>query len=377
MPQRDRNRFPNKEGSDLALYATSPLFRVPTPDGPSRRFCCAFKQRAVGKHGHIQRGDGGQHLQRHTQAAAVHRSQPARCRLHAHRQHQAESPDHQPEVPVHQYVPVYHLRRHRCYQVHDSQLDEYQYNLDMDDQLVLPEITKNLIDTLVSQGRISFADIVEGKGSGACILLGGPPGTGKTLTAEIFAESTERPLLSVQAAQLGVNPDTVEKELNLILQRGARFNAVILLDEADIDIRERGTNLAQNAIVAAFLRTLETHNATLFLTTNRTNNVDDAIASRCLARIDYDMPTNDEQKPIWKILNHINQSGLSDHDIDTIVERHHQFSGRDIKQILKLASLWSSSKQTPVTTESIDFVAAFIPTRPFQIKNHPPQNETK
>ena len=261
--------------------------------------------------------------------------------------------------------------------MHDSQLDEYQYNLDMGDQLVLPETTKNLIDTLVSQGRVSFNDIIEGKGSGACILLGGPPGTGKTLTAEIFAESTERPLLSVQAAQLGVNPDTVEKELNLILQRGARFNAVILLDEADVYIRERGTNLAQNAIVAAFLRTLETHNATLFLTTNRTNNVDDAIASRCLARIDYDMPTNDEQKQIWKILNHINQSGLSDHDIDTIVERHHQFSGRDIKQILKLASLWSSSKQTPVTTESIDFVAAFIPTRPFQSKNHPPQNEAK
>ena len=130
-------------------------------------------------------------------------------------------------------------------------------------------------------------------------------------------------------------------------------------------------------IVAAFLRTLQTHNATLFLTTNRTNNVDDAIASRCLARIDYDMPTNDEQKPIWKILNNINQTGLSDHDIDTIVERHHQFSGRDIKQILKRASLWSSSKQTPVTTESIDFVAAFIPTRPFPSKNHPPQNETK
>ena len=238
-------------------------------------------------------------------------------------------------------------------------------------------VIKNLIDTLVSQGRVLFNDIIEGKGSGACILLGGPPDTGKTLTAEIFAESTERPLLSVQAAQLGINPENVEKELNLVLQRGARFNAVILLDEADVYIRERGINLEQNAIVAAFLRTLETHNATLFLTTNRTGSVDDAIASRCLARIDYDMPTNDEQKPIWKILNNINQTGLSDHDIDTIVERHHQFSGRDIKQILKLASLWSSSKQTPVTTESIDFVAAFIPTRPFPSKNHPPQNETK
>ena len=33
-PALDHNRFPNKDGSDLALYATSPLFRVPTPDRP-------------------------------------------------------------------------------------------------------------------------------------------------------------------------------------------------------------------------------------------------------------------------------------------------------------------------------------------------------
>ena len=68
----------------------------------------------------------------------------------------------------------------------------------------------NLVNMLVSQGRISFEDIIEGKGSGVCVLLTGPPGVGKTLTAEVFAEATERPLLSVQAAQLGVSADTIE-----------------------------------------------------------------------------------------------------------------------------------------------------------------------
>ena len=99
---------------------------------------------------------------------------------------------HDPEIPIHPYVLVYHLSRHTRYRVNVSELEEYRFNTQLGDQLVLPKVTKNLVDVLVSQGRVSFRDIIEGKGSGACILLGGPPGVGKTLTAEVFAEATER-----------------------------------------------------------------------------------------------------------------------------------------------------------------------------------------
>ena len=93
--------------------------------------------------------------------------------------------------------------------------------------------------------------------------------------------------MSVQAAQLGIAADKIEESLAHILNLGNRWNAVVLLDEADVYISERGHDLAQNAIVAAFLRVLENHTSTVFLTTNRIGMVDDAIASRCLARIDY------------------------------------------------------------------------------------------
>ena len=270
----------------------------------------------------------------------------------------------QPEIPVHPLVPIYHLGRHTRHKIHVGDLEEYQFDHGMGDNLVLPALTKQLVNTLIGQGRVSFQDIIEGKGAGACVLLGGPPGVGKTLTAEVFAEATERPLLSVQAAQLGTDPDKIESNLVRVLNRGSRWNAVVLLDEADVYIHERGTNLQQNAIVAAFLRVLERHTATIFMTTNHIRAVDDAIASRCIARIDYDTPTREQQREIWTILNHLNASQLSPVDIDLITSNHHDLTGRDIKQILKLASLWAANHGTPIDPEVIDFVKQFVPSRP-------------
>ena len=267
-----------------------------------------------------------------------------------------------PEIPVHPYIPVYHLGRHGRYKVHVSNLQIYEFDKDLDRNLILPKQTKNLIDALVSQGRVSFKDIIEGKGEGACILLGGPPGVGKTLTAQVFAEATERPLLSVQAAQLGVNPDTIEQHFRSILNLGSRWNAVVLLDEADVYIAERGSDLAQNSIVASFLRILEQHTATVFMTTNRTGNVDDAVLSRCLARITYEPPDKESQRRIWSVMADLNGVDLAKCEIDEIVSRHGSMTGRDIKQALKLGALWAEGHGGRVAPETIDFVTSFLPT---------------
>ena len=166
----------------------------------------------------------------------------------------------------------------------------------------------------------------------------------------------------MQAAQLGTSPDKIEENLRNVLRRGSRWNAVVLLDEADVYISERGSNLSQNAIVAAFLRILENHTATIFLTTNHLDKVDDAVCSRCLARIDYRLPTVENQRRIWQVLNELNGVGLSEADIEVIVDAYHDLSGRDIKQILKLASLWAASQNVAVCPEIISFVREFLPT---------------
>ena len=286
-----------------------------------------------------------------------------------------------PEVPVRPYVPIYHLGHHRRYKINVMDLRDYVFDKTLADQLILPEVTKDLVNVLVSQGRVSFQDIVEGKGAGICVLLGGPPGVGKTLTAEVFAEATERPLLSVHAAQLGVSANDIERNLRETLQKGSRWNAVVLLDEADVYIAERGTDIHQNAIVVAFLRVLENHTATIFMTTNHLEGVDDAVASRCLARIDYEMPSKEDQRLIWKVLSELNgvyfyfkgcsHRKLGDkawcicHEavIERIVGKHDDLSGRDIKQLLKLAALWSESQGREIELDTIDFVRQFLPTR--------------
>ena len=286
-----------------------------------------------------------------------------------------------PEVPVRPYVPIYHLGHHRRYKINVMDLRDYVFDKTLADRLILPEVTKDLVNVLVSQGRVSFQDIVEGKGAGICVLLGGPPGVGKTLTAEVFAEATERPLLSVHAAQLGVSANDIERNLRETLQKGSRWNAVVLLDEADVYIAERGTDIHQNAIVAAFLRVLENHTATIFMTTNHLEGVDDAVASRCLARIDYEMPSKEDQRLIWKVLSELNGvyfyfKGCSHrkpgdkawcicHEavIERIVGKHDDLSGRDIKQLLKLAALWSESQGREIELDTIDFVRQFLPTR--------------
>jgi hypothetical protein len=193
------------------------------------------------------------------------------------------------EIPVHPFVMTFALRLHTRLRLHVNFLTRYVYDTHMDEKLILPQKTKDLVGTLIAQSRTGFDDIIEGKGMGVTVLLGGPPGVGKTLTAEVFAEASEKPLYSIQAAQLGISADSVEKNLTQFLSRASRWGAIALIDEADVYIQTRDRNMEHNAIVASFLRVLEYQTSILFLTTNRANEVDDALISRCIARVNYNV----------------------------------------------------------------------------------------
>lgn len=79
----------------------------------------------------------------------------------------------------------------------------------------------------------------------------GPPGVGKALAAECVADLYERPLYSVTSGDVGVDPDTVEERLGEIFDHAVTWNAVLLLDEADVFLAERNLeNLERNALVS-------------------------------------------------------------------------------------------------------------------------------
>lgn len=275
-----------------------------------------------------------------------------------------EDPDEsfeEPIVPLFPVLPVFDLKRHMRLRVHMRNMTEYVYDQKLGEKLVLQPEIRSMVDMLV-QHKGGFRDIIGGKGGGATILCAGPPGTGKTLTAEIYAEVDQRALYSVQCSQLGTDPDKLEESLLKAFGRAQRWNAILLLDEADVYVAARGSNLEQNAIVGVFLRVLEYYSGVLFMTTNRADLVDDAIASRCIARLSYSIPTRDDLKKIWRILCDVMNVSLSDEQINMIVTSNPNTSGRDVKNLLKLATLIAAAHGAPITPEVINYVRRFKPT---------------
>jgi SpoVK/Ycf46/Vps4 family AAA+-type ATPase len=91
-----------------------------------------------------------------------------------------------------------------------------------------------------------------GKGQGLILLLSGPPGTGKTLTAEAVADKTRRPLYYLQAEDLGTDASRLGPKIKKVFEMATEWDAVILLDEADVFMAERDPgDIARNELVSS------------------------------------------------------------------------------------------------------------------------------
>jgi hypothetical protein len=263
------------------------------------------------------------------------------------------------KIPLHCYVHLFHFEWNQNIWVHVQHMTEYRYQPELRDKLVLPPHHRDLIDILTSNMNVFVQDFVPGKSGGTTILCQGAPGLGKTLTAEIYSEVVGKPLYRVHSGQLGTTAASVGATLSGILRRAMRWDAILLLDEADVYIRRRDNDLEHNAIVAEFLRTLEYFNGLLFMTTNRIGDVDDAILSRCIATIHYDTPPKQDAIRLWKLLAERFGADLSDELIEALTIAYPKASGRDIKELLKLATRYCNAKQIPPSEEAFRLCALF------------------
>jgi hypothetical protein len=262
-------------------------------------------------------------------------------------------------IPLHCYVHLFHLEWNRNIWVHVQHMTEYRYQPELRDKLVLPSHHRDLIDILTSNMNVFVQDFVPGKSGGTTILCQGAPGLGKTLTAEVYSEVVGKPLYRVHSGQLGTTAASVGATLTGILRRAMRWEAIILLDEADVYIRRRDNDLEHNAIVAEFLRTLEYFNGLLFMTTNRIGDVDDAIQSRCIATIHYETPTRADALRLWRLLSDQFNAGLGDELIEALTTTYPNASGRDIKELLKLSTRYCKAKQIAPSEEAFKLCALF------------------
>lgn len=227
-------------------------------------------------------------------------------------------------------------------------MTEIKWRDDAWDKLVVDPEEKDMIHSLVKFHGTGFTDIIEGKGGGTIFLLHGKPGWGKTASAEAVAELLHKPLYSVGVGELGVNTETLEAKLRNILDVAVIWDAVLLLDEADIFLEERDDhNIHRNAMVGVFLRLLEYHNGVLFLTTNRVKKIDPAFFSRISVALHY--KSDGKAFPVWT--NLLTAAGLNPEWAKELYT--YDVNGRQIKNSIRMAQTLARSKGRKVQVSDL------------------------
>lgn len=262
-------------------------------------------------------------------------------------------------IPTHPYVYIFNLETHKPSWILSDNMSEYQYNKNLVEKLILPKRFKTLVDILATNTDILSADIVAGKSAGTIIMATGEPGLGKSLTAEATAEAKGAILYKVQSDQLGTQPEKMEERFKEIFARAERWKAVLLIDECDIYVHERGESIEQNAIVGVILRTFEYFGGLMFLTTNRDVIIDDAVLSRCAAVIRYEYPTDEDAYKLFHIFADLFEIALPDPILEEFRKQHPRLSGRSIKNVLRLTARRGVKS---VTLEDLLLSKEFVPS---------------
>ncbi|KAI5460478.1 hypothetical protein BGZ63DRAFT_464601 [Mariannaea sp. PMI_226] len=214
--------------------------------------------------------------------------------------------------------------------------------------LVNSHISKTIINEEDDEEQLEVNDMIPGKGKGLVILLYGPPGVGKTSTAETIAIATRKPLFSVSVADVGTKATHVESNLSRIFSLATKWQAILLIDEADVFLESRGRGNAiqstdKNALVSVFLRVLEYYQGIMFLTTNQIAQFDVAIPSRIHLAIRYESLQENQMSAIFHgFLDKLDRKGLiedyseiEDWFEDCVYKEH--FDGREIRNMVTTA----------------------------------------
>lgn len=155
----------------------------------------------------------------------------------------------------------------------------------------------------------------------------------------------------VSVGELGTDTVDLEENLRKALDIATSWNAILLLDEADIFMEERSTmDVERNAMVSIFLRLLEYYQGIMFLTTNRAKNIDKAFVSRISLCIEYKDLSAADREQVW--YNILSLYGVDLDSINIHSLASHDINGRQIKNVCRIAHAISAYKKISLTTDS-------------------------
>ena len=179
------------------------------------------------------------------------------------------------------------------------------------------------------------------------------------MLSESISELLHKPLYSVTIGEIGTNSHDVETRLSEILEIAHAWNAIILLDEADIFMEKRSTNdIQRNAMVSIFLRLLERYQGIMFLTTNRPEDIDDAFRSRISISINYKDLDENARFKVWTNLLEASKTHLSQTDIKKLSKV--EMNGRQIKNCIRMGQCLAKDSKEELSRQIIENVIQFV-----------------
>jgi SpoVK/Ycf46/Vps4 family AAA+-type ATPase len=184
----------------------------------------------------------------------------------------------------------------------------------------------------------------------------------------------------VTCGDLGTEPWELESNLRRIFKDATTWNAVLLLDEADIFLQMRDyKDINRNALVSVFLRELEYFDGILFLTTNRESRptiryllgprlivegvgaIDEAFQSRIHVTLGLPLLDEDSRRDIWKIFIKDLQGTHRDSRKDLLKHVNAKLgkcnlNGRQIRNCVRTALALADQSQEPISARHLDDV---------------------
>ncbi|KAF2195113.1 P-loop containing nucleoside triphosphate hydrolase protein [Zopfia rhizophila CBS 207.26] len=263
-------------------------------------------------------------------------------------------------------VKGFSFRSKKWIELQVDNIRDVQWHKKAFENLVIAPKSKEIIEALITTQLAAekSTDIILGKGNGLIMLLHGGPGTGKTFTAETVAEFAEKPLYRVTCGDIGTKPEAVEQYLESVLYLGKTWGCLVLLDEADVFLEERGLqDLERNALVSVFLRVLEYYDGILILTSNRVGTFDEAFKSRIQLALHYQALTAPQRKKIWRNfmawLKDMGESYAVDlEDISDNLDElaRHQMNGRQIRNSITTARQLAKFRKKAMSYDDLEHV---------------------
>jgi len=138
----------------------------------------------------------------------------------------------------------------------------------------------------------------------------------------------------ISVGELPLDTAKLEYRLSRIFKTTSHWNAILLMDEADVFLEQRSPeNLARNGLVSVFLRKLEYYEGIIFLTTNRISQFDKAILSRTHLILRYDDLTKEARKQVWgnflsRVITSSGKAHITNKELDRLASN--KFNGRQV-----------------------------------------------